>query len=179
MKKDRLIDAIGHIDDELLRETDDIRKQYFNVGSKRKKRRNNILSILAACILLVLLVGIGMLVQDESEDSDNVITIERSDYSQKVEIRITSWNSEGCAGVITNTYSHDVFKESDEVLVRLEETEVLFKNGTTKEYSFNELNADGSEVQIGSVIEVEFYTFESMSLGGEANKIYAEVIREK
>lgn len=187
MKKDRLIDAIGHIDDELLRETDDIRKQYFNVGSKRKKRRNNILSILAACILLVLLVGIGVAVSSNKKDDDNYnagyVGVLR-DYIQKVEVSIVSWQPWGCIGTIVDACNHDVFKENDMVCIKFNEnidgTKVIYKDGSCMLFDSEELDMSNCELKSGSIIEVEFYGFGSDSWDNNSeNVIYACTVQEK
>ena len=191
MKNERLFDAIGQIDEELIEEADPKKKQ----EQKKKIRVKGWMKIgaLAACACIVIYIALpdenksgsveGNLesnqnttatvekTESEAENVNQDAKVETMTHMEEIQIEILNVQSEGFVGtVIVGT---DRFKEGERVTVIFQENvTVIDKDGNHFKYMAEEPNADSSGYEEGASVWIGFQAYEYQT-GSEYNRVYA------
>lgn len=111
------------------------------------------------CIIIFVCIGITIYLSKNTVDyaANGVLEYERRSELQDIIIKVSSWDTEGCYGVVIDAYNHDIIEENDVIYVSFDNINVIYnKDGT--EYEYNNIpNADYSSM-FGKMVKVKFKT---------------------
>ncbi len=208
MKNERLLDALGKIDEELIAEA--------APGNKPPKKSNSVVwmkwGTMAACALLI--VGVTTLyankyggqaeepetesyvVKEEAKPESNVISDVTSDTSEQneagvgganletlqhmeeIKIKIDEMLPDGFIGTIE--VGNDLFKVGNQIsVIAQDNVTVVQKDGSIFAYDELEPNIPDSDLAIGSSVWVGFQQYDYIEGNGKYNQIFAYHIEER
>ena len=208
MKNERLLDALGKIDEELIAEA--------APGNKPPKKSNSVVwmkwGTMAACALLV--VGVTTLyvnkyggqaeepetesyvVKEEAKPESNVISDVTSDTSvqnvagvgganletlqhmEEIKIKIDEMLPDGFIGTIE--VGNDLFKVGNQIsVIAQDNVTVVQKDGSIFAYDELEPNIPDSDLTIGSSVWVGFQKYDYTEGNGKYNQIFAYHVVER
>ena len=202
MKNERLLDALGKIDEELIAEA--------APGNKPSKKSNSVVwmkwGTMAACALLI--VGVTTLyvnkyggqaeepetesyvAKEEGKPESNVINDVTSDTSEQnvagvggdnletlqhmeeIKIKIDEMLPDGFIGTIE--VGNDLFKAGNQIsVIAQDNVTVVQKDGSIFAYDELEPNIPDSDLAIGSSVWVGFQKYDYVEGNGKYNQIFA------
>ena len=208
MKNERLLDALGKIDEELIAEA--------APGNKPSKKSNSVVwmkwGTMAACALLI--VGVTTLyvnkyggqaeepetesyvAKEEGKPESNVINDVTSDTSEQnvagvgganletlqhmeeIKIKIDEMLPDGFIGTIE--VGNDLFKAGNQIsVIAQDNVTVVQKDGSIFAYDELEPNIPDSDLAIGSSVWVGFQKYDYVEGNGKYNQIFACHIDER
>ena len=208
MKNERLLDALGKIDEELIAEA--------APGNKPSKKSNSVVwmkwGTMAACALLI--VGVTTLyvnkyggqaeepetesyvAKEEGKPESNVINDVTSDTSEQnvagvgganletlqhmeeIKIKIDEMLPDGFIGTIE--VGNDLFKAGNQIsVIAQDNVTVVQKDGSIFAYDELEPNIPDSDLAIGSSVWVGFRKYDYVEGNGKYNQIFACHIDER
>ena len=208
MKNERLLDALGKIDEELIAEA--------APGNKPSKKSNSVVwmkwGTMAACALLI--VGVTTLyvnkyggqaeepetesyvAKEEGKPESNVINDVTSDTSEQnvagvgganletlqhmeeIKIKIDEMLPDGFIGTIE--VGNDLFKAGNQIsVIAQDNVTVVQKDGSIFAYDELEPNIPDSDLAIGSSVWVGFQKYDYVEGNGKYNQIFAYHIDER
>ena len=199
MKNEKLLDALGKIDDNLIEEA--------APGNKPPKRQIQPRSwvklgaTMAACTLLVVGIGMPYIVERKEttskktgvEESSNTTTtlddtkdtiglgettLGTMTHMTEIKIKIDEMLPDGFIGTIE--VGTDLFEVGKQIsVIAQDNVTVVQKDGSIFDYDELEPNIPDSDLTIGSTVWVGFQSYDYVEGNGKYNQIFAYHIAEK
>lgn len=163
MKSENILDAIGMINEEAVREA----KEYYRPKSRSWVKWGAMVACL--CLVVSLATIIPSVLQQEAPEQHST-----GAHLEFISTELIEWESNGFKAVVVDTGNSSLFPVGAKltVIFREQNTEIILDNGTS--YGYGEIQIDDIGWDVGTVIDVGFGVYEEYAEKKEyGNKVYA------
>lgn len=175
MKTEKLLGAIGKIDDNLV---------YDAVNDTPKKKRPAWIKwgAIAACLCFMVCIFAIPRFVTQSDPTGTSTTSASADVGQtrflseaeELYVEIVEWKKTGFAAVVVDAGNNSIFPFDGELSVEFDyDTEIILTDGTTFEFNPDEPDTESIGWEIGTVVKVEFTEYDEYL---EGNHFYNRLL---
>ncbi len=176
MKNEKMLHAIGQIDDELIYgAVNDVKAKQTKKHSWRKW------AAMAACLCLVVVGAFSMVnfqgdpsseqAEDEQQTMDQLYSLSQQEV---MSVELVEWSVDRFKGIVVDAGNNSVFPANAELSVVFEyDTKIILEDGTSLMFNPDEPDTESIGWDVGDVIHVEFLNYCEYK---EGNHFYNQVI---
>ncbi len=175
MKTEKLLGAIGKIDDNLI---------YGAVNDTPKKKRPAWMKwgAIAACLCLMVCIFAIPRFITQSDPTGTSTTGASADVGQtqilheaeELYVEIVEWKINGFKAVVVDTGNNSIFPLGGELSVEFDyDTKIILPDGTTYEFNPDEPDTESIDWETGTVVKVEFTEYDEYL---EGNHFYNRLL---
>ncbi len=175
MKSEKLLGAIGNIDDNLI---------YSAVNDTSKKKRTawvNLGAIAACLCIMACIFAVPRFVMQSVPTGTSptganagVGQIQSLSETEEIYVEIVEWKKTGFAAVVVDAGNNSVFLLDGELTVEFDDdTKIILNDGTAFEFNLDEPNTESIGWEIGTIVKVEFTEYDEYL---EGNHFYNRLL---